>query len=333
MRAVICREYTGYKNLTLEEFPEPEMDADGVRIDGRAAGVSFATSLVVAGKYQRRPPLPFAPGAEYAGIVTEIGANVTHVAPGDRVTAALDWGGQADQAVASRHCTYPMPDGMDFAEATALPLSYGTSYAALLWKARLQADESILVHAGASAVGVAAIQIAKAIGARVVATAGDDAKCAFAEQLGADCIINYRTTDFRDAVKAATDGKGADVIFDPVGGETAIHSLNAIRAEGRYLTIGYASGAIPKIPANLLLLKNISAIGLNYGTYVGWSPGDGREMYAPRLHDLHKQLADWYVAGKIRPYVSHRFPLAAFKEALETVLNRKAIGKVVLTLN
>lgn len=332
MRAVLCREFGPYENLKLEEVPPPALPETGVRIATRAAGVSFATSLIVTGRYQRKPPLPFVPGTEVAGIVTETGPGVTHVQPGDRVLASIDWGGQAEEAVALADGVHPMPDGMGFVEATTFPVSYATSYAALVWKANLAEGETLLVHGAAGAVGLAAVEIGKALGAEVIATASTAEKLELARAHGADHAVNYTNQDLAPTVKFLTRDRGADVVFDPVGGEVTLASLRCLAREGRLLTIGYAGGTIPEIPANLLLVKNLSVIGLNYGTYLGWSPGDNRALYAPRVAELQHRLAELYTAGHLRPFVSHRFRLDDFQAAMQTVLARRALGKVVLEM-
>ena len=330
MRAVVCHAFGPFENLLLEEAPAPELRPGTVRIRHEAIGVSFATHLVVAGRYQRRPPLPFSPGTEVAGVVAEVGGGTTRVRPGDRVLATLDWGGQAEQSVAPEVCVHPIPDAMGFAEATNFALSYPTSYAALVWKARLQAGEVVLVHGAAGAVGIAAVEIAKALGACVIATAGNAEKVDLAIAHGADHGVVYGEDGVAAAVKALTEGRGADVIIDPIGGPVTRDSLRAINREGRLLALGFASGAIPEIPANLLLLKNISALGLNYGTYVGWGPEDDREEFAPEVSALQQQLFTWFEEGRLHPVVSHRFPLERFQEAMATVLSRASRGKVVL---
>lgn len=332
MRAVVCRQFTSYHDLTLEEVPEPELVPGSVRIDIKAAGVSFATSLVVSARYQRKPPLPFSPGTEVAGEVLEVAPDVTHLQPGQRVCASLDWGGQAEQAVAPALAVHPLPDALSFAEGTALPASYGTALGALRWATELKPDETLLVHAAAGALGSACVQVGRAIGARVIGTAGDPAKRTLASRAGCEAVIDYGEDDWPQQVKDLTDGRGVDLVADPVGGKVAELSLRALAQHGRLLTLGYTSGTIPALPANLLLVKNLSAIGFNYGTYLGWSPNDERVKHAPAVAELHRQLYDWAEAGLIRPFVSHRFPLAKYEEALETVLQRRALGKVVLDM-
>ncbi|MDD9878977.1 MAG: NADPH:quinone oxidoreductase family protein [Magnetovibrio sp.] len=328
MRAVVCHEFGPYRDMTVEDIDPPAIADDRVLIDTRATGVSFGTSLVIAGKYQRKPPRPFAPGTEVAGVVSEVGAAVEGIKPGDRVYAAIDWGGFAETAAARDIHTHVMPDAMDFAEATLFPISYPTSYAALIWKGRLEAGETVLVNGAAGAVGLAAVEIAKAKGATVVATAGSEAKRQLARDHGADEAIGYDA--LRDAVKDFTDGRGADVVFDPIGGDVFMQSLRATAREGRLVTIGYASGTIPEPPVNFLLVKNMSIVGLNYGTYLGWSPGDDGSAYAEAIEAMQADLHGMFEAGRLKPVVSHRFPLGDFADAMDTVLARKSTGKVVL---
>ena len=333
MRAVLCRQFSSYEDLTLEDVPDPELPAGAVRVAIRAAGVSFATSLVVAGKYQRKPPLPFTPGTEIAGEVVEVAPDVTTHRVGQRVYAAIDWGGQAERAIVPAFMAHPLPERVGFAQATALATSYPTALGALTWATVLQPDEVLLVHAGGGALGSAAVQLGRALGARVLATAGSGDKRMLASRSGAETVLDYGADDWPQQVKALTGGRGCDVVADPVGGDAAVKSLRALAPHGRLLTLGYASGTIPNLPANLLLVKNLAAIGFNYGTYIGWSPPDERVRHAPAVAALHRQLGALVETGHVRPFVSHRFPLAGYKAALETVLQRRALGKVVLDMN
>ena len=328
MRAVVCHEFATIHDLVLEDIEPPALADDQVRIKVMASGVSFATGLIVAGKYQRKPPRPFVPGAEIAGEVIAVGAAVTRFNPGERVFAGVDWGGWAEQAVAKDIFTHHIPDGLDFAQATLLPLSYPTSYAALNWKANLRDNETVLVHGSTGAVGLAAVEIAKARGARVIATASTPEKRQLATDHGADFTIGYE--GLREAVKEITEGHGADIIFDPIGGDVFMESLRCTAREGRLITIGYASGTIPEPPVNFLLVKNMSIIGLNYGTYVGWSPGDDGTAYADDNAALHEDMKLMIEAGKLRPTVTFRFPLDEFIAAYEAVESRISVGKVVV---
>ncbi|MEC9153839.1 MAG: NADPH:quinone oxidoreductase family protein [Pseudomonadota bacterium] len=335
MRGVLVKEWTEFENLTLEECPAPELKSGEVRIRTQSAGVSFATSLVVSGKYQRKPPLPFVPGTEIAGIVTERADGVVHVKEGDRVCAVLDWGGLAEEAVAHEVNVFPIPDSLEFNRAICLTNSYGTSYAALCWPhlLRIREGETLLVHGAAGGVGMAAIEIAKILGATVIATAGSDEKLAVAKEHGADHRINYRKGEFRKKVLEITDGRGADAIYDPVGGEVFAQSLRCIAPEGRIMPVGFAGGNIQQIPANILLVKNITVCGLNMGYYVGWSPDDVRHEYGDRMRALMAQLYDWYEAGDLNPVISHTFALPAFQQAMSEVLGRRSIGRVAVVMD
>lgn len=329
MRAVLCEEWCDYNDLTLTEAPVPDMRPGGVRIGIRYAGVSFATTLVVAGRYQRKPPLPFVPGTEISGEVLECAPDVTHCRPGDRVLAVIDWGGYAEQVVARAENVHVIPDGLPQDAAVALCISYPTSYGGLRWQGRLQAGETLLVHGAAGGVGLAAAEIGRAVGARVVAVANGAEKRATLEARGFDPVIE--TQGFRDAVERCTAGAGVDVVFDPVGGAVTRPSLSCLRPGGRLVTIGFAGGEIPSVPLNLLLLKNIGVVGFNWGEYAGWSPVDRRAEHVGEVRRMMAQLFDWWRAGKIQPAVHARFDLADFRKAMAEVRGRRAIGRVVLT--
>lgn len=332
MRAVVCREWRPFDELEIEDLPDPEPPPRGITIRVMAAGVSFATSLVVQGKYQRQPPRPFTPGTEVAGIVESVGSEATRFKPGDRVFAVIDWGGLAEKATALEVNTYPMPESLPFDQAISLTNSYGTSAAALLWPhlLNLQAGQTLLVHGAAGGVGIAAVEIAKIVGATVIATAGSAEKLDIVRAHGADHVINYRKDDFRPIVLDLTDGKGVNACYDPVGGDVFMQSLRCLAVEGRISPIGFAAGDIPSIPANLLLVKNISVVGLNMGYYSGWSPHDARYESEPKLRPMMEKLCAWHTAGRIKPEVAGVFPLDEFKAAMAMVLGRQAIGRVAL---
>jgi NADPH2:quinone reductase len=335
MRGVLVKEWTEFENLEIADCPSPKLGKGQLRIATQAAGVSFATSLVVAGRYQRKPPLPFVPGTEAAGIVTEVAGDVSTFKIGDRVVCILDWGGLAQEAVANAVNTYPIPDSLEFHRAICFASSYSTSYAALTWPhlLRLQAGETLLVHGAAGGVGMAAVEIGKILGATVIATVGSAEKAAFATAHGADHVINTSDMPFRDAVLELTGGVGANVIYDPVGGDVFAQSLRCIAPEGRTMPVGFAGGTIQQIPANILLVKNITVCGLNMGYYVGWSPNDMRHKYAGRMRDAMAQLFDWFEAGRLNPEVSHCFALDDFQQAMAVVLGRQSIGRVALVMD
>jgi NADPH2:quinone reductase len=333
MRALWVPEYTDFDALTVKDVTPPEIKPRQVRISICAAGVSFAANLVVQGKYQRKPPLPFAPGTEAAGVVTECGAEVRRFKPGDRVCAALDWGAYAEEAAAWECNVYPIPDNITFAQATNFN-SYATSCAALTWPhlLNLQQDETLLVHGAAGALGLAAVQIGKVLGATVIAGASTKEKRALALANGADHAVDTSEADFRDAVNEITNKRGADAILDPVGGAVFDQSLRCIAFEGRICPVGFTSGVIPQIPANILLVKNVTACGLNFGTYYGWSPIDVRWEMEPRVRAIMEKFHDWAAAGQITPHVCAEYPLEQFHEAMELVTSRRSMGRVALVM-
>ncbi|MCK8787691.1 NADPH:quinone oxidoreductase family protein [Roseomonas sp. NAR14] len=328
MRALVCESWRDFDELELRDIPPPPLRPGAVRIAIAAAGVSFATQLVVAGKYQRRPPLPFTPGTEVAGTVLEVAPDVTGLRPGQRVFAVLDWGGLAEQAVADAIHVVPLPDSLPLAPAVAMPISYPTAASALLWRARLEPGQWVLVQGAAGGVGLAGVEVARAIGARVIARAGA-AKHAGLRERGAEAVLDS-ALPFRDAVRDITGGAGVAAVLDPIGGDAFDESLRCLGDGGTLVTIGYAAGGIPTLPINLLLLKNIAVAGLNWGTYIGWSPGDGRERHAERVRALWDQLVGWWAAGLLRPEVHASFPLDEFRAAMAEVRSRRATGRVVI---
>ncbi|MDJ0937604.1 MAG: NADPH:quinone oxidoreductase family protein [Kiloniellales bacterium] len=323
MRAVVCRELSGPQSLSVEELPDPQPGPGEVAIAVAAAGVNFADTLMVTGKYQEKPELPFTPGLELAGTVTALGPGVTGVATGDRVIGLVDRGAFAEVALVRADEVYPIPDSMDFDIAAGFPITYGTAHGALVWRADLKQGETLLVHGAAGGVGLAAVEVGKALGAEVIATAGGAEKLEIARAHGADQLIDYRSEDIRERVKALTGGRGADVVFDPVGGEVFMASLRAVAWGGRLLVIGFAAGKVPEIPANLLLVKNLAVLGLYWGAY--------RQKGPDLLRAQFETLTRWHAEGRLEPLVSHRLDLAEAAEALDLLLTRKATGKVVLT--
>jgi len=330
MRALVCKKWCRFDELTLESTPTPEIRPKAVRIAIHSVGVSFAANLWVEGRYQRKPPLPFTPGTEISGAVLECAPEVTRCKPGDKVIAILDWGGMAEQVIASEVCVFPVPPNIDLAAAPCLPVSYNTAYGALVWKAGLKKDETLLVFGAAGGVGLAAVQIGKAIGARVIACAGSNQKLEVLNQNGADLAINYAQEDIREQTLKFTNGKGAQVVFDPVGGMTFKAGLRSVSQEGRILIIGFAGGEIPQIPANILMVKNISVLGFNFGKYAGWGLQDEREHYADLLYSWYSAIADFCARKKINPVLFKALPLTEFVQAMKYVTSRKVIGKVVL---
>ena len=334
MRAVWVEDWKPFEDLQLQEVPRPVLGPRNLRIATQAAGVSFATSLVVQGKYQRKPPRPFAPGTEVAGIVTEIGSEVTKFAVGDRICSVVDWGGLAEEAASLEVNTFRIPGSMSFPEAISFTNSYGTSAAALTWPHLLnvQKGDWLLVHGAAGGVGIAAVEIGKILGARVIATASSDEKLDLVRAHGADHAINYRDTEFRKAVLEITGGRGVDAVYDPVGGEVFMKSLRCMAPEGRIMPVGFASGTIQDIPANLLLVKNLTVCGLNMGYYMGWSPNDVRYEYEDRMRALMTTMFGWYETGQIKPMIGGVYPLDRFQDAMADVLGRKSLGRIAVVM-
>jgi NADPH2:quinone reductase len=320
-----------YRDLEIENVPVPVPGPGQVRIAVHYAGMSFATSLVTEGRYQRKPPLPFSPGTEIAGVIDAAATDVTHLKVGDRVCAGIDWGGHAEQAVTDATTVYRIPDELPFDIAPQLPLSYGTSYAALAWRARVQPGETVLIHGAAGAVGLAAVELAKALGANVVATASIAEKLALAREHGADETVVFPAPAALDELRSLLP-KGAEVVFDPIGGDAFDLSLRCVANSGRILVIGFAGGRIQRIPANIVLVKDVAVLGFNFGNYVGWGRVDERKRHEPAMRSAMERIFRWYREGKIRPVSSHRYPLREFRSAMDTVLSRRSMGKVVLEM-
>jgi NADPH2:quinone reductase len=332
MRAVVCHQYGDYHDLRVEAFPAPELLPHGVRIAVEYASLSFSISLWVAGKYQVKPPVPFVPGAEVVGRVIEVAPGVATCRPGQRVLALIGWGGFAEQAVSPEATVYPLPDSIESTAALHLGVSYCTAYGGLAWRARLAAGETLLVLAAAGGVGLAAVEVGRALGARVIAAAGGPEKCALAREHGADATIDYAAADLRTEIRRLAGDRGVDAVFDPVGGALSEAALRTVAMGGRLVTIGFASGALPKIEPNILLVKNVSVLGFNFGTYVGWSPVDERERYQSEVRAALARLFAWHAEGKIRPHAPTVFPLERFAAAQDALLARRTTGKVVLRI-
>jgi NADPH2:quinone reductase len=324
MRAVLCRTRGGPDDLTIEDVAPPVPGPGQVAIAVRAAGLNFADTLMIAGKYQERPAYPFSPGMEVSGDILACGTGVSGLARGDRVMAVLGHGGFAEQALAPADRVLKIPASMDYAVAAGFPVAYGTSHVGLVHRARLQAGETLLVHGAAGGVGLTAVEIGKVLGATIIATASSAEKLAVARSYGADHLIDYSREDVRERVLALTGGRGADVVYDPVGGDAFDASLRCTAFEGRIVIIGFASGKIPQIPANHLLVKNISAVGFYWGAYTKEMPAVIRASF--------DELLGWFAAGRLRPLVSHRFALDEAPAALKLLAARKSTGKIVLTV-
>jgi NADPH2:quinone reductase len=322
MRAVVVDRWMEPSELTVREAPEPALRPGTMLVDVRAGGCNFFDILMVRGQYQVRPPFPFVPGAEVAGEVRTVADDVRGFKAGDRVLSAPGIGAFAERALVAANATWRLPSDMSFEEGASFPIVYPTSYAALVYRAALQPGETLLVHAAAGGVGIAAVQIGKALGARVIATAGGADKLEIARQAGADVLIDYRKDDWVEAVKQATGGKGANVIYDSVGGDTTDLSLKCIAWNGRLLVIGFASGRIPEVKLNRVLLKNIAIVGLHWGAHAVHEPA--------RVGETVEALFRLYQAGKIRPVIFARHALTDVPAALEALGSRKSYGKIVV---
>jgi NADPH:quinone reductase len=322
MRAVRCHELIGPSGLKLDELPDPMPSAGEVRIDVKACGINFPDLLLTNGKYQFKPQPPFIPGGEASGIVSAVGAGVTSLAVGDRVATTLIYGAFAEKLVTPELATVKLPDEVSFEIGAATLLTYATTIHALVDRGNLQKGETLLVLGAAGGVGVAAIELGKLLGARVIAAASSDAKLEFCKQHGADEVINYTTEDLKERVKALTGGNGANVIYDPVGGSYAEPALRAIAWEGRYLVVGFAAGDIPKIPLNLTLLKGCQIVGVFWGQFVMREPAKNRANA--------ELIFRWVAEKKLTPHVDETFPLADARLALEKVARREVMGKLVL---
>ncbi len=323
MRAMLCHAWGEVESLTLEDVEAPAPGPDEVLIDVKATSINYADSIMVAGRYQTKPPFPFSPGLETAGVVAQCGEGVTQFKPGDRVMAILPYGGLAEQAVATTDETYHIPDSMGFEEAGAFPISYISSHVALRWLGRVEPGETLLVLGAAGGVGLTAVEIGKAMGARVIAGASTAEKLAVAQEHGVDDLVNYATENLTERVMALTDDRGADVCYDPIGGDLFDAALSALGWGGRILLIGFVGG-VQKIPANRLLVKNRSAIGSSL-RYFRW--------YQPeKLQKSVEELLELFEAGQLKPCITHTLPLERSAEAIRLLTNRQAHGKVVVTI-
>jgi NADPH:quinone reductase len=324
MKAVLCKAFGPPESLVIEEIASPVPGPGEVVISVKAASVNFPDVLIIQNKYQFKPPLPFSPGSEVAGTVKEVGEGVTAFTAGDPVLAVTTYGAFAEEVKTEARRLLSIPAGMDFATAAAFGLTYATSEHALYDRGALKAGETLLVLGAAGGVGLAAIEIGKALGARVIACASTDDKLAVCRTHGADDTINYATEDLRERIKALTGGKGADVVYDPVGGPYTEPALRSIAWRGRLLVVGFAAGEIPKIPLNLTLLKGCSIVGVFWGDFTRREP--------QRFAEAMQRLGHWYAEGTLNPHVSERFPLERAADALTLMANRQVIGKVVLTV-
>jgi NADPH:quinone reductase len=324
MKAVLCKELGAIGGLVVEDVPSPRAGPGQVVVRVKACGVNFPDVLLVQGKYQVKPALPFSPGVEIAGVVKEVGAGVTNVKPGDPVAGAVPYGGFAEEVLAPAQNVVPIPANLDFRVAAAFTLTYGTSYHALVDRAQLQAGETLLVLGAAGGVGLAAVELGKCLGARVIAAASSEEKLAVCKGFGADEVINYEREDLREALKRVAADKGVDVVYDPVGARFAEPAVRSLAWRGRYLVIGFAGGEIPKIPLNLPLLMERSIVGVYWGAWTAREPEANRTNLALVL--------DWIMHGKLKPLVSKTFPLGRAVDALDELTGRRALGKIVLVV-
>ena len=322
MHAWLCENPVGVEALRWTELPTPQPMAGQVLLEIKAASLNFPDLLIVQNKYQMKPALPFVPGSEYAGVVQAVGEGVRNIKVGQRVACLSGTGGFATHTIAPAERCVSLPDSFSFVDAAAFIMTYATSHHALLDRAQLRSTETVLVLGAAGGVGTAAIQIAKAVGARVIAAASSDDKCALCKSLGADATINYTTENLREALKTLTQGKGPDVIYDPVGGDFAEPAFRSIAWRGRYLVIGFAAGPIPALPLNLALLKGASIVGVFWGDFARREPEANNAMM--------EQLAEWYAVGKIKPVIDRAMPMADLKAAYAHMGSRGVKGKLVM---
>lgn len=322
MHAWLCENPVGVDALQWKELPTPAPQAGEVLVEIKAASLNFPDLLIVQNKYQFKPPLPFVPGSEYAGVVAAVGEGVTQLKVGQSVACLSGTGGFGTHTIAKADLCMPLPAGFPFVDAAAFIMIYATSHHALIDRAQLKAGETVLVLGAAGGVGTSAIQIAKAVGARVIAAASTDEKCALCKEIGADETINYSKGDLREAIKAATGGKGPDVIYDPVGGDFAEPAFRSIAWRGRYLVVGFAAGPIPSLPLNLALLKGASIVGVFWGDFARREPRANAAMM--------QELAGWYAQGKVKPVIDRTMPMAELKAAYAHMGSRGVKGKLVM---
>ncbi len=325
MKAVVCSELGMPDKLNLAtDWPDPEPGPDDVLIDVKAAGLNFPDVLIIQGKYQIQPELPFVPGGEFAGTVSAVGAAVTRYKPGDKVISMGSTGAFCERVAVHQAAVFPMPTTLSFEQAAGISITYFTSYYALKQRANLQAGETLLVLGAAGGVGTTAVELGKLMGARVIAAASSAEKLELCKKLGADEVINYSEVSLKDAIKELTGGKGVDVVYDPVGGEYAEPAIRGMGWNGRYLVIGFASGPIPKIPLNLTLLKGCSLVGVFWGRFTMEEPERNRKNV--------EELWELFEQGKLQPVVTDTFPLDQYEKAYQSMIERRALGKVILTL-
>ncbi|MFW3896399.1 NADPH:quinone oxidoreductase family protein [Pseudomonas putida] len=322
MKALLCKAHGPASDLVLEEVASPAPKKNEILLDVHAASVNFPDTLIIEGKYQFKPPLPFSPGGEAAGVVSAAGESAGGFKAGDRVMALTGWGSFAEQVAVPAYNVMPIPEGMDFVTASAFGMTYGTSMHALRQRGQLQPGETLLVLGASGGVGLAAVEIGKAMGARVIAAASSADKLETARAAGADELIDYSQASLKDEIKRLTAGKGVDVIYDPVGGDLFDQAVRGLAWNGRLLVVGFASGRIPELPVNLVLLKGGAVLGVFWGSFAQRQPADNAANF--------QQLFTWFAEGKLKPLVSKTYPLAEAGEAIEQLASRKAVGKLVI---
>ncbi|PTQ91116.1 NADPH:quinone oxidoreductase family protein [Agitococcus lubricus] len=324
MKAILCKTHGLPETLVLEDIPSPQAGAKQVVISVKACGVNFPDTLIIQNKYQFKPELPFSPGGEVAGVVKEVGEGVKHLKVGDTVIAMTGWGGFAEEVVTDGSRVFPVPPVFDFKTAASFAYVFGTSYHALKDRAQLQAGETVLVLGAAGGVGLAAVQLAKVMGAKVIAAASTAEKLAVCQQYGADAVVNYTEANWREQIKTLTDGKGVDVVYDAVGGDYAEPALRSMAWRGRYLVVGFAAGDIPKVPLNLALLKGCAIVGVFWGEFAVRQKQDNQANMM--------QLFAWLMQGQLKPHISAEYPLAQAAQALNDLMQRKVTGKALLVM-
>ncbi|MDG9668113.1 NADPH:quinone oxidoreductase family protein [Hahella sp. CR1] len=324
MRALLCKEHGPADTLVIEDTAEPKVSGANVLVDVRAAGLNFPDTLIIQGKYQFQPPMPFSPGGEVVGVVSAVGDKVKRLKPGDRVMGLTGWGGFAEKVAVPESNLIPVPAGVDDIVAAGFVMTYGTSMHALTQRGRLQAGETLLVLGAGGGVGLAAVEIGKAMGAKVIAAASSAEKLAAAQEAGADATINYAETDLKEAIKAMTEGRGVDVVYDPVGGALTDKALRSMAWGGRHLVVGFASGEIPKLPANLTLLKGCEVVGVFWGAFTQRQPQDNLQNF--------QRMFQWMQEGRLQPRVSKVYPFEQAAQAISDMAERRLVGKAVVRI-
>ncbi len=322
MKAIVCKQFGPPSSLSLEDIKNPEPKENEVLVEVKACGVNFPDTLIIQGLYQFKPELPFTPGSDIAGIIKKVGSAVKHLKPGDEVFGFVMHGGYAEQVIVPGNACFKKPPMMDYPIAASFMMAYGTSYHALKDRARLKEGETLLVLGASGGVGLAAVELGKLMGAKVIAAASTDEKLQLCKEFGADELINYSTEDLKSRIKELTNKKGVDVVYDPVGGDYAEAAIRGMAWEGRYLVVGFAAGDIPKIPLNLALLKGCAIVGVFWGSFAMKTPKKNMQNTM--------ELMQWYGAGKLKPHIHKIYPLKETSKALEEMMQRKVRGKVVI---